>query len=344
MTKETWTYFAFSFAFVGLMLSTSPCHAQSNLPGLRGIRHQPSTASQPTTQLTGTTPLSSPTFAFTTFNVPGSLQAFGFGINSGAASSKIEIVGGVGSNASPGPIGYSGGFHMHYSQTKTTTTETFRGVNFPGAIQQAASGVNDSGEIVGYYSDSLGVVRGYLESGGTFSIIDVPFSGATATGAFAINNAGQIAGFWNDATQSHGFLLSGGKYTSIDYPGAVFTVVDDINNSGEMAGTYGDTSSVEHGFSLSSGIYTTIDPPGSTSTAASGINDAGDIVGAYCLTSECAANFDTTQGFLLSGGTYTTITIPGATAIEAVGINNKGVIVGAYFDAVGSSGFLAIPK
>ena len=343
MTKETWTHFTLPFAFLGLMLSTSPCQGQRELGELRGIHHRPLT-SQVTTQATGTPPPNSPSFAFTVLNFPGTLQTVGFGINSGAASSKIQIVGAVGTNASPGPIGYTRGFLMHYTKATGTTTEVFRNVNFPGAIEQVASGVNDSGEIVGFYEDSSGVVHSYLESGGVFTTIDVPFSGATATAAGAINNSGEIVGTWYDATTSHGFLLSGGTYTSFDYPGAVQMEALDLNNSGEIVGDYVDASGIQHGFSRSGGSYASFDPPGSTATGGNGINDAGDIVGSYCVTSECAANFATLQGFLLSGGTYTTITIPGATETIATQINNKGVIVGLYFDTVGNSGFLAFPK
>ena len=341
MTK-TRMLFTLPFAALGLMLSTSPGQAQSRLAGLRGIHHAPAPASRLTTPSPGTPAPNLTSPKFTILNFPGTLTTVGFGINSGAASSKIEIVGAIGNNTAA-PIGYFGGFLMHYTKATGTATESFHGVNIPGATQQAASGVNDSGQIVGYYSDGSGVVHGYLESGGKFTIIDVPFSGATSTAAFGINNAGEIAGEWSDATTYHGFLLSGGIYTSLDYPGAVYTVVENINNNGDMVGQYNDTSGIQHGFSLSGGTYNSIGPPGSTSTVAFGINDAGDIVGTYCPTSECAANYDTFQGFLLSGGTYTTIAIPGATASGALEINNKGVIVGTYFDSVGNSGFLAIP-
>ena len=344
MIKKTSTHFTLSSAFLGLMLSTLPCQAQSKMTGLRGINHRPFPTSQVTTQAAGTPPAISASYAFTVLNFPGTLQTVGFGINSGAASSKIEIVGAVGTNASPGPIGYTGGFLMHYAKAKGTTVEAFGSVNFPGAIQQVANGVNDSGEIVGFYEDSSGVVHGYLESGGVFTTIDVPFSGATATGPEAINNSGEIVGIWDDATTSHGFLLSGGTYTSFDYPGAVLTEALDMNNSGEIVGDYVDATGIQHGFSLSGGIYAIFDPPGSTATGGNGINDAGEIVGSYCVTSECAANFATLQGFVLSGGTYTTIAIPGATETIATQINDKGVIVGLYVDTVGNSGFLAFSK
>jgi probable HAF family extracellular repeat protein len=344
MKKEGFTHFALSLlALLALILSTSPSEAQNRLTGPRDIHHQPPVASQGAAPVAGTISPVSPTYTFTALDYPHTFTTVGFGINSGATTSKIQIVGALGNNTT-GPIGYTGGFRLLYTQPKGSTGETFYGVNFAGVAQQAASAVNDAGVIVGYYADSLGVIHGYELSGSKFTTLNVSFSGALGTASFGINNSGEIVGNWQDATTSHGFLLNGGVYTSLDYPGALFTVANAINNNGQIVGFYSDASGVYHGFSLSGGTYTSIDPPGSTQTEADGVNDAGEIVGTYCLTSECAANDDTFQAFVLNSGTFTTITIPGATATGAVGVNNKGDIVGAYFDSVGNSGFLAFPK
>jgi len=342
MKNCTLGHLTVSCTVLAWMLSALHGPAQTPPAGPRGIgARRP--APQPLSQADGTSPASSPKYAFTVLDFPGTLYTNGFGINSGAASSKVEIVGGIGTNVSD-PIGYTGGFLMYYAETKSATTEIFRGVNIPGATQQGASAVNDSGEIVGYYSDSSAAPQGYLQSGGTFTTIAVPFAGATWTEADGINNSGEVVGYWLDATTSHGFLLSAGTYTSFDYPGAVFTVGNGINNLGEIAGFYGDTSGVYHGFSLSGGTYTSFDVPGSIATEAYGINDAGDIVGIYCLTSKCFENFETFEGFVSIGGSIATITIPGATASGPSGINDNGVIAGVYYDAVGRHAFLATPK
>jgi hypothetical protein len=335
MTRQTLTHFALSLGVMGLMLSTSPCLAQGKLAIMH---HQP--------QPNETVPAGSPSYTFTVLAFPGTFSTDINGINSGAASSKIEIVGGDGW----GPAEYTGGFDLYYTGKKGPTTETFRSVNKPSAIYQGATNVNDAGEIVGYYIDSGTMYHGYLKKGGKFTTIDVPFSGAVNTWADGINNSGEIVGTWEDAITDHGFVLSGGTYTSFDYPGAVSMFVYCVNNNGVIVGTYADASGVSHGFSLSGGTYTSYDPPGSTGTYAGGINDSGDIVGYYCLTSECAAGSGnpSPQGFLLSGGTYTTIAIPGATGTWANAINNNGVIVGSYADGVGgsngSNGFLATPQ
>ncbi len=291
----------------------------------------------------GTVPAAASGYTYALFDYPAGFNTTGFGINLGAATSEVNVVGGLGTGAGY-PIGFSGGFLMRYEATKGVTAETYRPIKFPGASQQAASGINDAGNVVGYYSISSGAPQGYLESGGAFTTIDVPFSGAEWTVPFGINNAADIVGYWLDASTSHGFLLSGGTYTSFDYPGATFTIAIGINNHGEIVGFYGDAAGVYHGFSLLGGTYTSIDAPDTTSTEAYGVNDAGDIVGTNCLTVKCAHNFVDFQGFLLSGGVFTTITIPGAEASAPIGIDDNGLMVGVFDDIVGQHSFLAIPK
>ncbi len=340
MKNPTLAYLTISCTTLGCLLSAPRGLAQTGPTGLRGIGARGS-APRPLSQ-EDDAPAASSKYMFTVFDSPDTFYTDGFGINSGAASSNMEIVGGIGNIASP--AGFTGGFLMLYARTTGVATETFEGVNFPGATQQLAIGVNDSGEIVGQYADSSGVKHGYLLSGGTFTTIDVPFPGAIGTDAEGIANAGAIVGYWLDATTSHGFLLSGGTYTSFDYPGAVFTIADAINNRGEITGFYADTSGVYHGFMLSGGTYTSIDAPGAAATEAYGVNDNGDIVGIYCSTAKCADRFETFEGYVLSGGSFTTITIPGAAASGPSGINNEGVIAGVYYVTGGHHGFLATPK
>ena len=81
-------------------------------------------------------------------------------------------------------------------------------------------------------------------------------------------------------------------FSTIDFPGASFTVAFGINNRGEIVGNYGFADGTGHGFLLDKGNFTTIDFPGAPATApkgALGINDGGQIVGFY----------GTSLGFLL---------------------------------------------
>ncbi len=102
----------------------------------------------------------------------------------------------------------------------------------PFTGENAAKGINNLGQIVGRCSGPggfYGDTRSYLLDGGVFTFLpDVPGSyGGASTYAEAINNAGDIAGFFADSClcASHGFLLSGGAYTTIDVPGASSSIV-----------------------------------------------------------------------------------------------------------------------
>jgi probable HAF family extracellular repeat protein len=168
-----------------------------------------------------------------------------------------------------------------------------------------------------------------------FATIDEPLAFPGFTEASGINDAGQIVGtFLDTSIVQHGFLLSGGSFTTIDAPFGP-TAAAGINAAGDIVGFSG-----AHGFLKTGASFSSVDFPGGTSTEAAGINDAGDIVGRY----QDAASH--THGFLKSGASFATIDDPNAIAADggsfATGINSAGAIVGSYFDATGHHGFLKI--
>jgi hypothetical protein len=72
-----------------------------------------------------------------------------------------------------------------------------------------------------------------------------------------------------------GFVLSRGKFTTIDVPGAdVETAPYGINNRGQIVGGY-DTAGVVHGFLIDRGRYKTIDFQGAARTTALRSTPAG---------------------------------------------------------------------
>jgi uncharacterized membrane protein len=99
------------------------------------------------------------------------------------------------------------------------------------------------------------------------------------------------------SNEEHGFVLSGGTYTSIDPPGSFATIATGINDAGEIVGEYCTTSPAcqfdnLQGFLLSKGSYTAFTIPGAVGTGLSAINNKGLIVGGY----EDVAGFD--HGFV----------------------------------------------
>jgi len=153
--------------------------------------------------------------------------------------------------------------------------------------------------------------------------------------------------------KSHGFLLSGGVFSSIDFPGAVGTVALGINARREIVGTYTDTIGQypwlkSHAFLLSGGVFSSIDFPGAVITAAWKINPGGQIVGRYksldgkfhtYLMRRQRAECPETGQLSLGNESFTSIDFPGAfeTATGVFGsvggINPRGDVAGLYCSA-----------
>src|SRR5262249_58478693 len=101
-------------------------------------------------------------------------------------------------------------------------------------------------------------------------------SATNGTAALGINDRGQIVGLYitGGGLSVHGFLLSGGTYTTVDDPLAtISSQALGINNAGQIVGQYQNASGL-HGFLLSGGIYTTLDDPlGTHGTTPASINN-----------------------------------------------------------------------
>jgi hypothetical protein len=71
------------------------------------------------------------------------------------------------------------------------------------------------------------------------------------------------------------------KFTSIDFPGAVFTAGRGINNHGEIAGSYRIPGSPRHAMLLKKGKFVPLAPPApdASFSEATSINDRGDVTG-----------------------------------------------------------------
>ena len=104
------------------------------------------------------------------------------------------------------------------------------------------------------------------------------------TTAYGINNNGQIVGQYIDSSNNpHGFLYSGGVYTTLDDPDGIYTTAYGINDAGMVVGSYSPAinSNTTLGFLYDAGAYSTLEVSGAPSTFATGINNSGTIVGYY---------------------------------------------------------------
>ena len=199
-----------------------------------------------------------------------------------------------------------------------------------------ATGINNSGQVVGEKSDGLHgctLLGGFLYSGGSFLFT---LGGPAA----AINDSGQVAGRPGLTANCPGnaYLYSSGLPTYLpDLPGSTgdWSIANAINSSGQVVGyVYRSLSGQdERAFLYSGGLMTALGfLPGGTTSAANGINDSGQIVG-YGTNSS-----GNNEAFLYSRGVMAGLgTLPGYVHSVATAINNSGQIVGYATDASGNT-------
>jgi hypothetical protein len=112
---------------------------------------------------------------------------------------------------------------------------------------------------------------------------------SVSTVASDVNSTGEISGSWGNTgpnNQGHGFLLTSaanGRYSDVDYPGAVVTLIFGINDLDQVVGSYIDAASVTHGWVglPAKKEYITLDFPGSISSNLGGITKGDVVVGWY---------------------------------------------------------------
>jgi uncharacterized membrane protein len=245
---------------------------------------------------------------FTTINVPGALQTLSLGINnsgvivgqyvdkSGVAHGYIlngkrvttvddpngedTFCNKVSSNVAIAVVGSYTNLNTNEDAAFLYKHGKFTDIPGPtGAIASAAYGINDRGEIVGYYLDSARVPHGFLLKGSTYTTLDVP--GALRTFATGINNKGYIVLAWEGSTGFESSVYNGKTYKTIDVPGAAGSLAQAINTAGDVTYDWFDSSNVYHGALRHRSKYYKFDHPRSVQTVAVGINDRHVIVGWY---------------------------------------------------------------
>jgi probable HAF family extracellular repeat protein len=215
---------------------------------------------------------------------------------------------------------------------------TYTTIDYPGAQYTYPFGINDKGQIVGSGDGDVGFL--YDVQTRTFTTLSEPR--ATQTQAYSINNAGIIGG---GAYILHdfnflGFALIGSTYYLTSPPGAGFSYVLGVTDSGKLIVLADTPKGANLIFSYYKGIYSQIPIPSKPNSAVYGVNPQGTaFVGWYNPSSTIAA------GFLYpEKGIFTTLEFPGSNLTYAYGINRGGEVVGLFGDAEGNEhGFTWTP-
>ena len=175
--------------------------------------------------------------------------------------------------------------------TYSMKTKKFTDIQIKGGTGVEASGINDSGAIVGTYIDSAGVGHGFLKVGTKITKLDPPgvVSGLVGPADGFINNKGVIAIFGLDSNgTSRSFTTADKGKTFKPFhgkgEGTTGTDIHNLNNKGDIVATVFDTAGNRHGILLHAGKQYVFDDPkgdGPNATRADGLNDKLGIVGRY---------------------------------------------------------------
>ena len=217
---------------------------------------------------------------------------------------------------------------VSYAQSNTAQVIklTFTTIDAPGALNTVVEGINNVGQMVGYYYNDQGfIATGFELDGGNFSFFSDPIGYSTV--ARAINDSGLIAGYSYVGSEGVvGYLYDSTTFTKIQIGSYPDSYVAGIDNAGDIVGGYGFGSA--NGFEQSGTKFRNVTPPGGQGWAsADGINNFGQIVGwSYG-----------NDGFFYQNGKYTVIKVTDQYFLtEALGINDNGMIVGSYFGCTSS--------
>jgi probable HAF family extracellular repeat protein len=198
-----------------------------------------------------------------------------------------------------------------------------------GGNSGIGNGINSSGQVAGYSTNSVGTYRAFLSDGPT--LVDIGDLGGGSAVAYALNDAGQAVGSSVTSDGSnHPFLYSDGKMIDLGTLGsegsAFWNSAQGINNSGVVTGTSYDAHGNFFGFVWNNGKMTKMGTLGGHWSQAYAINNKGQIAG-LAYTKNGSAH-----GFIANCGTCPLKdlgTFAGSdSTVWAFGINDSGVAVG----------------
>jgi hypothetical protein len=172
---------------------------------------------------------------FKTVDQPGTVFNQGLGINDSNET--------VGYSSAIDPAGMTG--QTAYSQKGGM----FTNINalLPSNQNSQAVGINNAGDVVGFYMPTATTSLGFEDVAGKITEID-PF-GSTFTQALGINNEGEIVGFYTDAGGvQHGYTDVNGLFESFDPNGSTSTTINGLNDVGQIVGFYTDANDNIIGF------------------------------------------------------------------------------------------------
>lgn len=185
---------------------------------------------------------------FSSFDPPGSTFTNPIGINNrGDISGRFCTL-------NPCHVPGSGDFHGFLLQDGQLSY-----IDVPGAVETNPFKITENGTIGGGYTRPDRGEGLFVLSSGEFTTFDLPNGMPITQDNGGINSRGDIVGGYCNAAPpcaftavgTHGFLLSDGQLTTVDYPGALSSMLFGINVQGDIVGAFFDNGGQAKGFLLS---------------------------------------------------------------------------------------------
>jgi hypothetical protein len=243
----------------------------------------------------------------------------------------------------------------------------------PGGItpRTALGGINAAGEIVGVYTDAVGVQHGFLLRRGEFITIDVPGSlagagGSLPTAARGISSSGDVVGSYTAPVSSapedspdfcpaagspaciKGFLYSHGEFSTVLVPGHPGAIPQRITPNGDIYGCLHDFDLMGSmfGFARTSYGYISLAAGGgeladTSQSVPASMNNAATPNGHTIVGLWIDMMTGHNHGYVVEDGTFHSYDVPGSTFTWIWDMNWEREFVGTYKDASGKQhGFL----
>lgn len=127
-------------------------------------------------------------------------------------------------------------------------TKSFTNLTISGAVSDTAAGINNAGEIAGFFTNGANTTEGFILNGNIQTNVQDPFG--TSTMILGLNNTGLADGVYMDANGvNHGFIynINTGQFTTVDDPNAnqvsgSGTTLNGLNDRGQLTGFYVDAN------------------------------------------------------------------------------------------------------
>ncbi len=201
-----------------------------------------------------------------------------------------EVVIEPGSNAqylSPDPMGLSDNGKVSYNTIFGLSDPIGNHYGTPGHFHSVPEmsrftviqSINAHGLVAGTSYSLSGIHAMFLGRGKDFITVTPP--GSINTFGGYVNDSGAVAGSYKDASRAyHGFIYSGGTYTTFDMPVAAGTVTTTgFNNKGRVVGTFTNpTTGKIHCFLYNGSVVSSFGTFPSNETVSVAISNSGGMV------------------------------------------------------------------